>query len=546
VSANAKQQEELLRAARRMLAVKKAADNLLDFMRLTMPDPEDIEDVSRSRYEVTPQARLLCQIVEKVQQRKLKRVCISIGPQLGKSQILSRGGPAWMLGKDPYLNVILGTYNQPFANEFGDAVREIMNSPAYAQVFPRVSLRKGGQAKDLLITEAGGRAAFVGRGGSGTGKPADVFLVDDPLKDAIEAQSDATRDEVWEWFNKVALTRCHERSAILVVHTRWNQDDLIGRLADPDHPERHGKYAGIADRWTYINLPAVIEDPKLAAALGLTLTEPTDPFVRKMFGVKPMSALWPGRKGLEFLAEAKQQDASGFGALYMGQPSPADGDYFKASDLVEYNVDDLPEELTIYGASDHAVGLKQRNDSTVLGCVGVDAQDDIWVLPSLVWGKLPTDRIVEELLAQFRNHKPETWWMESELISKSFGPFLLKRMAEERLYTPIEPVIVSKDKLSRARSIQGRTQMRKVRFPRFAPWWEAAKRQMLMFPNGANDDFVDWLAHIGLGLLKQVAPEEGNVQNVKESARTGSVEWHLQRTLLRVQSEPAKKQAVGW
>lgn len=537
---------ELLFAARRMLATKRAADDLLDFMKLTMPDPEDIDDVTRSRYEPTPQGRMLCQIMEKVYARKLKRVCISIGPQLGKSQVLSRGAPAWMLGKNPYLNIILGTYNQPFANEFGDAVREIMQSAAYRQVFEGITLRKGGAAKDLLVTMSGGRAAFVGRGGSGTGKPADIFLVDDPLKDAIEAQSDSTREEVWQWFNKVAMTRCHDKSSIVVVHTRWSQDDLIGRLCDPDHPERHGKYAGIADRWTYINLPAVVEDPKLAAALGLKLEEPTDPFVRKMFGVKPMSALWPGRKGLEFLSEAKQSDPAGFGALYMGQPSPEDGDYFKAQDLVEYNLEELPENLTIYGASDHAVSTKQRADKTVLGCVGVDEKDDIWVLPSLVWGRMQTDQTVEEIIAQFKNQKPETWWMESELISKSFGPFLLKRMEEERVYVSLDPVIPAKDKQTRGRSIQGRTQMRKVHFPRFAPWWPDAKRQLLMFPNGANDDFVDWLAHIGLGLLKQIAPDERRVQNAHSGVRSGSVEWILRQTQIRADSEKNEKQAVGW
>lgn len=538
-------QQQLL-AARRLLATKLAADKLIEFMKLTMPDPEDIEDAARTRYEETPTARVLCQIMEQVYARKLKRVCVSVGPQLGKSQIISRGAPAWMFGKDPRLNMILGTYNQPFANEFGDAVREIIGSNAFEQVFPGQMLRKGGKAKDLLITAYNGRAAFVGRGGSGTGKPADIFIVDDPLKDDIEAQSDTTRNEVWNWFNKVALTRCHERSSIIVVHTRWHQDDLIGRLCDPDHPERNGRYKGIADRWTYINLPAVVTDPKLAQALGLTLKPPTDPFTISMFGNKPMSSIWPGRKGLEFLAEAKQADPAGFGALYMGQPTPEDGDYFKSEHLVEYNNDELPDNLTIYGASDHAVGLKQRNDSTVLGCVGVDEQDDIWVLPSVVWGKMAADKTVEEMIQQFRVQKPMSWWMESELISKSFGPFLLKRMEEERIYTSIEPVTVAKDKQVRARAIQGRTQMRKVHFPREAPWWPDAKRQLLMFPNGAHDDFVDWLSHIGLGLLKQIAPDANPVQNVHSGVRTGSIEWILRQTQARADRQKIEKQAVGW
>lgn len=539
-------QDELLRAAKRMLATKLAHEQILSYAKLTMPDPQDIDDASISRYEETPVARLLCQIMEKVFARKLKRVAISIPPQHGKTQIISKIAPAWMLGKNPYLNIILGSYNQPYANEIGGEVREIMNSPTSRQIFEGVYLRKGGKAKDLLITMSGGRAAFVGRGGSGTGKPADIVIIDDPLKDDIEAQSTTTREEAWNWFNKVMSTRINEKSSIVICHTRWHQDDLIGRLCDPDHPERKGKYKGLEDRWTYINIPAVITDPALAKALGLTLEVPTDPYVIEQFGKKPMTALWPGNKGLPLLAERKASDPAGFGALFMGRPTPEDGDYFKAADLVEYNTDELPENLTIYGASDHAVGLKQRNDSTVLGCIGVDEKDTIWVLPTLVWGKMPTDQTVEELIQQFKNHQPQVWWMESEMISKSFGPFLLKRMEEEGVYTPVEPVTVSKDKSTRGRSIQGRIQMRKVRFPREAVWWSEAKRQMLMFPNGAHDDFVDWLAHIGQGLLKQIAPDARMMQNVRQPVRTGSIEWVLRRTKERADREKTEKRAVGW
>jgi predicted phage terminase large subunit-like protein len=141
---------------------------------------------------------------------------------------------------------------------------------------------------------------------------------------------------------------------------------------------------------------------------------------------------------------------------------------------------------------------------TVIGCVGIDEHDDIWVLPDVVMERMETDRTVDEMLVQFKTHKPLLWWMESELISKSFGPFLRRRMQEERIYTSIDGVPVSKDKPTRARSIQGRMRMRKVRFPRFAPWWPEARSQILRFPYGAHDDFVDWLAHIGQGLIKEV------------------------------------------
>jgi predicted phage terminase large subunit-like protein len=541
------QQAELLKARKRLEATTSARDNFIDYMRLTMPDRNDPDDVTLSQYQVTPQAQLLCQIIEKVERREpeYQRVAVSIGPQMGKSQILSRGAPAWMSGRNPTINMILGSYNQDFANEFGDDVRAIVTSAAHRQVFPEHELRKGGQAKDLLITTQGGKAAFVGVGGSGTGKPADVFIVDDPIRNDDDAQSEVHRARVWNWFTKVANTRIHNDSAVIIVHTRWHEDDLIGRACDPDHPERNKAYAGVADEWTYINLPAVVDDPKLAAALGLKLELQTDPLVVGQFGKKPMAALWPQRFSLNFLARQKRMDKRGFTALRMGKPAPEDGDYFKATDLVEYHSPaDLPKNLRKYGASDHAVTEKQKNDASVIGCVGIDEDDDIWVLPDLVWDRMETDGVVEALLAQFKAHKPMLWWMESENISKSFGPFLRKRMYEEKTYVAIDPVTPSKDKKSRARSIQGRMRMHKVHFPAFASWWADAKNELLKFPYGTHDDFVDFMAHIGLGLTKEIAaPEEKTESNV---VRVNSMQWLLAQTKKQERDSAQKKVFAKW
>lgn len=535
--------QKLIRLKKRQLALLDARDHLLRYCEMQMPDPQDLEDPDLTRFVATPQARMLCQIMEKVESGKLKRVAVSIGPQLGKSQILSRAFPAWCTGRDPYRNLMLGTYNQTFAEEFGGEVRTMVEAPLHQAVFPGHRLSKG--ALDLMITEQGGKTAFVGVGGSGTGKPADFFVVDDPIRSDDDAQSQLYRDRIWKWFNSVVFTRCHSKSGIVVVHTRWHEDDLIGRLCDPNHPERDKQYAGIADDWTYINIPAVIEDPKLAADLGLTLEVPTESRVIDQFGDKPMSALWPDRKGLAFLSEAKRMDPRTFQALYMGQPTREDGEYFKAEHILEYDPSDLPSDLKIYGASDHAVSTKQDRDPSVLGCVGVDDNDDIWVLPDLAWRRMQTDQTVEELLMQFKLHKPQLWWMESELISKSFGPFLHKRMLEEKIYVTIDPVIPAKDKQTRARAIQGRMSMGKVHLPRFAPWYQAARRELLRFPYGTHDDFVDFLSHIGMGLVKarglkfKPANDAGN-------AAVGSIQWIMQSALKRATQEQRAKAAEGW
>jgi predicted phage terminase large subunit-like protein len=529
-----------LKAVKRLLALREAKDHLLPFMRLTMPDTSDIDDPTLSQFEITPQARLLCEIVEKIERGEIKRAAVSISPQMGKSQVLTRGGPAWISGRDPSRHIMVGAYNQTFAEEFGDDVRTIMNSSMYRGVFPDHALRAGGKAKDLLITQANGKIAFVGVGGSGTGKPADFFFVDDPIRNEEDARSPAHREKIWKWFNRVVFTRCHGETPILIVHTRWNEDDLIGRLCDPEHPERNKSYKGIADDWTYFNIPAIVEDPALAKALGLKLEVQTDPKIVEQFGSKPIAELWPRKFPFKFLAEAKRLDPQGFSALRMGKPSPEEGSYFRAEDLIEYDVQDLPRELKKYGASDHAVSMLQHRDYTVVGCVGIDENDDIWVLPDVVWERMETDQTVEEILLQFKTHKPQLWWMESELISKSFGPFLRKRMQEERLYVPVDAVTVSKDKPTRARSIQGRSRMRKVKFPRFAPWWPQARAQLLRFPNGTNDDFVDWLAHIGQGLVKEVG---ANVpRNEAPGPATGTIGWILKDAAKRARHD---KQAVG-
>lgn len=534
-----------IKIAEKGISADDSTTTMLEYMKGLSPDPEHEDDVSKTLFEDTPLARLLCNIIEKVDKGELQRVAVSVGPQFGKSQVLSRGAPAWLSGKKPERHMMLGAYNDDFASEFGEEVRNIMRTPHHKLVFPLHDLRRGSEAKNNLVTTKGGRLSFVGVGGSGTGKRADIFFIDDPYKNDEDAQSESYREKVWKWYTSVVTTRCHKRSAIIIIHTRWHEDDLIGRLCDPEHPERNKKYKGIADRWQYYNLPAIIEDPGLAATLGLDLTIPSDPLVIEQFGRKPMASLWEERKGLEFLAEAKQLDSRTFGALYMGKPSPDTGTYFTDEMIMEYQPGELPKNLNIYGASDHAVSEKTKADFSVLGCVGIDEYDDIWVLPSLVWERMETDRTVEELLILMKTHKPDLWYMEDEMISKAFGPFLKIRMHEEQIYTTLIPQTPSKDKRTRARSIQGRMSHQKVHFPAFAPWWPAAKQQLLKFPYGTNDDFVDFLSWIGLGLLNEYGAASAEKKN-PNVIRVGSKEWVKAAHNAREKREKREKDRSGW
>lgn len=531
--------ERRKQVARRLLALADARENLDDFITMMVPVMRDGEVFERA-----PHSMLLCTLLTEIENGTRKRVATSLPPQHGKTLILSNMGPAWILGRNPKARIIVASYNETRAEELGDELRKIVTSDTFKDIFPGFELETGSKSKRAMKTTAGGRIVFVGLGGTVTGRTADYFIIDDPMKDDEELQSPNFREKMWKWFFAVAYSRGSKRTRIMVVHTRWHADDMIGRLCDPTHPDRHRRFKGIAEDWYYLNIPGVIKDPTLAKLLRLNLKPQTDPKIIEAFGAEPAVALWENDKDLLHFAQWKVGEPRTFSALVMGQPSIEDGEYFNKAGLIEYDLQDLPKRLKIYGASDHAVSVAQYRDKTVLGCIGVDEDDDIWILPDIVWKQMPTDKTVDEMLFQFKTHKPELWWMESELISKSFGPFLHKRMVTDRVYVTIEPVTVSKDKPTRARSIQGRMAMGKVRFPRFAPWWSEAKSQILQFPYGPHDDFVDWLAHIGQGLMREQRPHAPMAQ---QQTYTRPADRIIAETFKRVatrQREPVG--ASGW
>jgi predicted phage terminase large subunit-like protein len=455
---------------KRLIACADARDQLLPFARLMMPVPGHQDDPDHSRY--TPQQfhRVMCVALEELEKGTFKRLIISLPPRHGKTLLASKMFPAWFVGRDPQRSLIFGTYNEKFSLDVGRAVRDVMLSPAYAQVFPELRLKTNSLSAERLETELGGVLAFVGRGGTITGRGGDLLVIDDPLKDRHEADSPTIRDTLWTWFTQVIASRLMDESGrIMLIQTRWHQDDLIGRLTDPtnsfyDEDE--------AREWRVIDMPA------------LAVAGENDVLKRK-----PDEALWPGRFGTDYLRGLQRRDARGFSALYQGRPSPASGAFFSSQWVRTYKPNELPKSLRIYGASDHAVSLKQSADKTCLLLAGVDEHDDIWILADCVWRAMTTEACVEAMIRMMRHHKPVFWWAERSHISRSIGPFLRKRMLETKTHCAVIEMQPISDKQTRAQSIQGRMSMGRVRFPERAPWWPLARDQILKFPFDAHDDF---------------------------------------------------------
>jgi len=420
-----------------------------------------------------------------VERGHMPRLIVTLPPRHGKSEMISRRFIPWLLGNDGYRSVIFASYNEDFAQDFGADCRTIMESPQYKQVFPDFTFRKGGASKSRIQAGQGGMAVFVGRGGSITGRGGDFVIVDDPIKDAMEAGSPTLREHLWTWFTQVLMTRLMtSQASIVIVQTRWHEDDLIGRLTDPMNPHFNEEEA---KKWKVINLPAIAEEDD---ALGR----------------KPGELLWPSRFDQEFMDAQQRLDPRGFSALYQQQPSPDDGELFRRDDLLYYDRRELPEDLRIYAASDHAVGVdKTRNDATCCLVVGVSQDDDIYLL-DVWWEKQPADKVVKAMIELIRKWKPLIWWAERGHISKAIGPFLRKRMHETRTHCLIEEVTPVANKVQRAQSIVGRMAMKRVYLPKVSFWTAKAVDELMKFPNSRHDDFVDALSWIGMGLGRITGP----------------------------------------
>lgn len=482
--------------------IERARTKLIDFAELMMPDKEFPENPALSRYSAQIHHRAIADALERIEQGKLQFVILCAPPRHGKSQMTTVFMPAHILGRDPYANVIVGCYNDILARGFGRKIRAVVQNPTFGEIFPGVELAKGGKASDFMATPEDGMIACVGRGGTTTGRGADFFIVDDPFKDRREAKSPTMRDEVWDWYQDVVSTRLmSDTGVIILMMTRWHEDDIIGRLTDPENAHYNEEEAA---RWHIINMPALAEED--------------DPL-----GRAPGEALWEAKFGREWLNQFRRKNPMGFEALYQQKPTPDDGDYFKAGMFVTYaRPAERPKHLRMFAASDHAVKAKQKSDKTCIVIAGVDREGVIWVV-DIIWKRIDTASQVDEMLRAQETHKPVRWWSGKDHITGSIGPFLYREMRKRKIFIPLTELPDKEDKVQKAQPMIALMTGKQLRFPAYHPLYASAKAEMLKFDNGAHDDFVDAMSCLGRGLeriLRASAPRE----KTKEY-ETGTYGW---------------------
>jgi len=434
-------------AALELLKRRKARKSLIDFTQYTLP-----------QYIEAKHHTLIAQKLEAVERGEIDRLMINMPPRHGKSELASRRFPAWFLGRHPTKSIIAASYNSDLASDFGRQVRNIVSSGEYTPLF-QTALAEDSRAANRWNTSQGGSYVAAGVGTAITGRGADVFLIDDPIKDRQEADSETQRQTVWDWYTSTAYTRLAPGGRIIVIQTRWHEDDLSGKLL--------AEQARGGDKWDVLELPAINDHGE---------------------------ALWPDFYDLAALERIRTVlPARDWSALYQQRPAPDEGDYFKRDWFRFYNT--VPHHLRTYGASDYAVTAK-GGDYTVHVVAGVDPDDNLYILD--VWRAQSESHVwVDAFIDLVAKHKPLNWGEEQGQIIKSLGPFIDKRMRERRVYCRREQMASVADKPTRARSFQARAAMGKVYLPHNAPWVADVLGEMLNFPVGKHDDAVDALGLIG-------------------------------------------------
>lgn len=408
-------------------------------------------------YRPAAHHHLIARALEDVERGKIRRLMICMPPRHGKSMLASEFFPAWYLGRNPDRYIIHATYAQELAEDFGRKVRNQLSDAAFGEIFPGVGVRTDSASAKRFNTTHGGVYYALGVGGPATGRGAHLLLVDDPIKGREEADSEKIRRKLKDWYTSVAYTRLMPNSAVVLINTRWHEDDLSGwQLREFAH-----------EGWHVLSLPAVDQDG---------------------------AALWPSDYPLERLEQIKRTiGARDWSALYQQRPVPQEGGILKLSWLRRYNAAPVePEAYMVVQSWDTAFKPAQINDPSVCTTWLVTVRGyyllDVW----RGHADFPTLKRTAINLAS-------RWKANAVLVEdKASGQSLIQelRALPARDIPGGKPVPViaiepENDKVSRANAISPLMEAGLVHLPERADWLVDFEAEIGTFPLAAHDDQVD-------------------------------------------------------
>lgn len=401
----------------------------------------------------------VAQFVESVGKEGTGRLIIEMPPRHGKSLSVSRMFPAWFVGRNPDSRIMLVSYGQDLANKNSRAVRNYLRLDQYRKQFPHVRLSPESQAVNAWdIDGHDGGLDAIGITAGATGKGMHLGIIDDPVKSRAEAESKTYRERVWDTFTDDLYTRLEPGGAIILMMTRWHEDDLIGRALSQLKNEN----------WTRLRLPA--------------LAEANDPI-----GRLPGQALWADRYPLERLESIR--DALGmysWSALYQQSPQPSGGGLFDTTKIQVYEYP--PECKKIVRFYDLAVTAKSSSDYTAGVKLGV-TDDERFIILDVYRAQKEFPEVHEAIV---QNALIDDKSVRIRLEAEKAGIIGLDYLLRDKRMRPftIDKKPPQGDKYTRALPFASRVDAGRVGIVR-AAWNRAYLDELAAFPGGTHDDMVD-------------------------------------------------------
>lgn len=411
---------------------------------------------------------------------KIKNLMVFMPPQHGKSEVISRNFPAWALGRNPDLKIVGCSYSSNLADQFSRSIQRTLDDDAYAEIFPDTYLNSSssraktqGYRRTVNLFETVGHRGFykaVGVGGPLTGTPVDIAIIDDPVKDAAEANSIAYRQKVWDWYNTVLTTRLHNQSKQLFIMTRWHEDDLAGRILKAEPQE-----------WTVVTIPAICEVENDGGLSSRHIGE----------------ALWPERHSIEKLLKQQARAPREFSALYQQHPSIEGGNivkrqWFQTISLAEFKALRFREPMHFYLDTAYNKRKKgQDNDpSGILAACKIG--NYIYLYNAMqVWKEMPDLlRFLPEYIMAHEGNKESILHVEP----KANGISVVQMLKEGTSLNVKQTPSPTDDKEVRLRVVSPRIECGRV-FMVEGSWNEEFLNEVCGFPAMPHDEFVDILGY---------------------------------------------------
>ncbi|MEK3853438.1 phage terminase large subunit [Cytobacillus sp. FSL H8-0458] len=427
---------------------------------------EYVEYTHDGLYQHAKHTRYLCSVIQEALDKKKKMlngeipkqnqyIALSIPPRHGKSMTITETLPSFYLGQFPNDRVILAGYNTDFATKFGKKNKDKVELYG-KKVFGRTIKKGSSSATDWDIE--GHRGGVISRGilSGVTGEGSDLMIIDDPIKTREEANSEVTRNKIWgEWIDSFS-TRLHPAAIVIIIMTRWHEDDLVGRLLNEEYGEPLP--------WKVINLPLEAEDDN--DHLGRKIGEP----------------LWPERYGIDFIETRKKMSATSFNALYQGRPTSQEGNIVKREWWKKYtSLPKIPRKIMSIDAT--------FKDSESSDYVSIQ-----------VWGKSGANAYLidrHKARMDFPTTLKAIYQMKSKhndisgifVEDKANGSAIISMLRNK--LSGIIPVNPQGGKIARVNAISDYIQAGNVWLPKDEPWVEEFIEEWAAFPRGKHDDDVD-------------------------------------------------------